>query len=111
MIQQKLWNLGGDVKCVWKVQQKCKIKFSCNGLIFTLEKNCIYKTLVLQFNFCKKKDLGFNYKSNQQDATIQLIYYSKSALRVSGDVFAYHQKQLTQGAGGRQQLVEYYQVV
>jgi len=60
------------VKCVWKVQQKCKIKFFCNGLIFILKKNSIYKTLVPQFSFCKRKDLGFNYECNQKDATIQV---------------------------------------
>ena len=36
-----------------------------------------------------------NYKNNQQDALYRLIYYSKSALHVSGDVFAHHQKHLT----------------
>jgi hypothetical protein len=36
-----------------------------------------------------------SYKNNQQDALYRLIYYSKSALRVSGGVFAHHQEQLT----------------
>ena len=36
-----------------------------------------------------------NYENNQQDALYRLIYYSKSALHVSGDVFAHHQKNLT----------------
>jgi len=31
-----------------------------------------------------------NYENNQQDALYRLIYYSKSALDVSGDVFAHH---------------------
>ena len=34
-------------------------------------------------------------KNNQQDALYRLIYYSKSALHVSGDVFAHHQEHLT----------------
>jgi len=37
----------------------------------------------------------YNYENNQQDALYRLIYYSKSALHVSGDVFAHHQEHLT----------------
>ena len=37
----------------------------------------------------------YNYENNQQDALHRLIYYSKSALHVSGDVFAHHQEHLT----------------
>jgi len=37
---------------------------------------------------------GHNYENNQQDALYRLIYYSKSALHVSGDVFANHQEHL-----------------
>jgi hypothetical protein len=61
---------------------------------------------------CSKKHLGlnrtnhtvfqtsgcyytFNYENNQQDALYRLIYYSMSALHVSGDVFAHHQEHLT----------------
>jgi hypothetical protein len=35
-----------------------------------------------------------NYENNQQDAlqVYRLIYYSKSAVHVSGDVFAHHQE-------------------
>jgi len=36
-----------------------------------------------------------NYENNQQGALYRLNYYSKSALHVSGDVFAYHQENLT----------------
>ena len=36
-----------------------------------------------------------SYENNQQDALYRLIYYSKSALRVSGDVFVHHQEHLT----------------
>jgi hypothetical protein len=36
-----------------------------------------------------------NYENNHQDALYRLIYYSKSALHVSGDVFAHHQEHLT----------------
>jgi hypothetical protein len=36
-----------------------------------------------------------NYENNQQDAQYRLIYYSKSALHVSGDVFAHQQEHLT----------------
>ena len=35
------------------------------------------------------------YENNQQDALYRLTYYSKSALHVSGDVFAQHQEHLT----------------
>jgi len=37
----------------------------------------------------------YNYENKQQDALYSLIYYSKSALHVSGDIFAHHQKHLT----------------
>ena len=36
-----------------------------------------------------------NYENNQQDALYRLIYYSKSAVHVSGDVFAHRQEHLT----------------
>jgi len=35
------------------------------------------------------------YENNQKDALYRLIYYSKSALHVLGDVFAHHQEHLT----------------
>jgi hypothetical protein len=35
------------------------------------------------------------YENNQQDALNRIIYYSKSAVHVSADVFAHHQKHLT----------------
>jgi hypothetical protein len=38
---------------------------------------------------------AFDYENNQQDALYRLIYYSKSALHVSGNVFTYHQEHLT----------------
>jgi hypothetical protein len=38
----------------------------------------------------------FMHENNQQDALYRLIYYSKSALYVSGDVFAHHQEHLTE---------------
>ena len=37
----------------------------------------------------------YNYENNQQDALYRCIYYSKSPLHVSGDVFAHHQEHLT----------------
>ena len=37
----------------------------------------------------------YNYENNQQDPLYRLIYYSKSALCVSGDVFAHRQAHLT----------------
>jgi hypothetical protein len=36
-----------------------------------------------------------DYENNQQDALYRIIYYSKSAVHVSGDVFAQHQEHLT----------------
>jgi hypothetical protein len=36
-----------------------------------------------------------NYENNQQDALYKLIYYSKSAQHVSGDVLVHHQEHLT----------------
>jgi len=35
------------------------------------------------------------YENNQQDTLYRLIYYSKSALHILGDVFAHHQEHLT----------------
>jgi hypothetical protein len=37
----------------------------------------------------------YSYENDQQTALYKLIYYSKLALRVSGDVFSHHQEQLT----------------
>jgi hypothetical protein len=39
-------------------------------------------------------DEAEDYENNQQDALYRLIYYSKSALHVSGNVFAHHQEHL-----------------
>ena len=39
--------------------------------------------------------VGCNYEINLQNALYRLIYYSKSALHASGDVFAHHQEHLT----------------
>jgi len=45
--------------------------------------------------YLKKRYARVRYENNQQDALYRLIYYSKSALHVSGDVFAHHQEHLT----------------
>jgi hypothetical protein len=37
----------------------------------------------------------YSYENNQQDALYRLMYSSKSALHVSGDVFFHHQENLT----------------
>jgi len=42
-----------------------------------------------------KRAVAYVYGNNQQDALYRLIYYSKSALHVSGNVFAHHQEHLT----------------
>ena len=39
--------------------------------------------------------MGDNYENNQRVALYGLIYYSKSALHVSGNVFTHHQEHLT----------------
>jgi len=42
------------------------------------------------------KEICFkNYEINQKDELYKFIFYSKSAVRVSGDVFAHHQEHLT----------------
>jgi len=53
------------------------------------------------FDFCEELPdrvrgyAVYNYANNQQDALYRLIYCSKSALHVSGDVFAHHQEHTT----------------
>jgi hypothetical protein len=39
--------------------------------------------------------LWYNYENKQQDALYRLIYYSKSAVNMSGDFFTHHQEHLT----------------
>jgi len=64
-------------------------------------KQCLYKENwkeILSSSKIKKKKKCwhyFKYGNNQQDAIYRLIYYSKSVLHVSGDVFAHHQEHLT----------------
>jgi len=41
------------------------------------------------------KHIVYNYTNNQKDALYRLIYYSKSAVHVSGHVFAHRQEHLT----------------
>ena len=36
-----------------------------------------------------------NYENDHQNALYRLVYYSKSFLHVSGDVFTHHQEHLT----------------
>jgi hypothetical protein len=36
-----------------------------------------------------------NYENNQHNSLCRLVYYSKSPLHVSGNVFAHHQEHLT----------------
>jgi hypothetical protein len=42
----------------------------------------------------KKNKQSYDHENNQHDALYRLIYYSKSALHVSGDVFAHHQEHM-----------------
>jgi hypothetical protein len=62
--------------------------------------NCIYNIWYLSHRYCyfmriRTKYHSYNYENNQQDALYRLIYYSKSTLHVSGDVFAHRQERLT----------------
>jgi len=41
------------------------------------------------------KKYPYYYESKQQDVLYRLIYYTKSALHISGDGFAHHQEHLT----------------
>jgi len=43
----------------------------------------------------RETNIKNNYENNQQDALYRLIYYSNSAVYVSGEVFAHHQEHLT----------------
>jgi len=62
----------------------------------------IINLYVIWTYFSKRRDVWpswirtswYNYENNQQNALYGLIYDSKSALYVSGDVFAHHQEQL-----------------
>jgi hypothetical protein len=54
--------------------------------IGVLEKNFVWCSWV--------RASWYNYENNQQDELYRLIYYYKSALHVSGDVFAHHQEPL-----------------
>jgi hypothetical protein len=44
---------------------------------------------------CLQVRMKCSYENDQQDALYKLIYYSKSALHVSGDVFAHHHECMT----------------
>ena len=46
-------------------------------------------------SLCSPIMAAYNYENNKQDALYKLIYYSKSALHVSGDVFAHQQEHLS----------------
>jgi hypothetical protein len=48
----------------------------------------LYCTYIINLRIIK-------YENNQQDARYRLIYYSKSALHVSGDVSVHHQEHWT----------------
>ena len=61
--------------CVWHGETLWK----CNGYLAWLMADSVWH----------------NYENNQRDALYRLIYYSKSALHVSGDVFAHRQEHMT----------------
>jgi len=68
----------------------------------SLQKTCFFRSFIIceiQFQLrdllMQRFNFKSNYENNQQDALYRLIYYSKSALHVSGDVFAHHQEHLT----------------
>ena len=50
---------------------------------------------VTLFGECIAVGIRWNYENNQQDALYTLICYTKSALHVSGHVFAHYQEHLT----------------
>jgi hypothetical protein len=60
-----------------------------------------FRKIFLHLSSSKSKDVSGveetldNCENNQQDALYRLICYSKSALHVSGDVFAHNQEHLT----------------
>ena len=58
-------------------------------------KNTRIRTHSLHLMLTALQLINSNYENNQQDALYRLIYYSKSALHVSDDVFAHHQEHLT----------------
>jgi hypothetical protein len=64
--------------------------------LFILTNSGRPKTNVIIFNIWRSwiRASWYYYKNNQQDALYRFIYYSKSALHVSGDVFAHHQENL-----------------
>jgi hypothetical protein len=65
-------------------------------MIYSVEVTVIY--VGFSFRYWNRYFTGileYNYENNQQDALYRLIYYSKSALHVSGDVFAHHQEHFT----------------
>jgi hypothetical protein len=72
--------------------------FASSGEIcFAFFKLCIPYASVM-FTTTTEADVNsktFNYENNKQDALYGLIYYSMSALHVSGNVFAHHQEHLT----------------
>jgi hypothetical protein len=70
------------------------ISVSCNrqgANVWGLSRNSSFISVDL---YTLNTSLMFNYENNQQDELYRLIYYSKSAQNVSGDVFAHHQEHL-----------------
>jgi hypothetical protein len=71
-------------------------KFSKLPFIFQfLMSSACFETLEFILRKTAPYAVGYNYENNQENALYRLIYYSKSALHVSGDVFTHHQKHLT----------------
>ena len=70
---------------------------SSGEICFAFFKLCMQYASV-RFTTTTEADVNsktFNYENNKQDALYGLIYYSKSALHVLGDVFDHHQEHLT----------------
>ena len=90
-VVQKLWIVILCIQCTFHVSlplNRKPIRRSFCQPFYSIPRGFI-------LSIANHKQASCYYESNQQDALYRLIYYSKSALHVSGDVTAHHQEHLT----------------
>jgi hypothetical protein len=86
--------------CFWKLKLNWLMK-NRSQLKFPLAKRLKLKRLAHAYKGTEAARRSWirasrhNYEDNQQDALYRLMYYSKSALHVSDDVFVHQQEHMT----------------
>jgi len=89
-VNNRLWRIQRVyLQCKWVFSTPCSNVWTIN--VSTQVEPCFFR----KNKMSQHMSSFYNYENEQQDALYRLIYYSKSTLHVSGEVFAHHREHLT----------------